>query len=314
MSETTEKPLEEIPTVQIKRQGYWNKATGHIYHRLRVDKLVKEFCGWEPLQNLIAFIPKDVDDPKDTKKAFFTTLFLTGARAEEALKLRRKDFKIEEKVIHVEFTASKRYKKIALKPDGKHWITKPDLSWNREFDIIRAEPIVPRFERFLSKFPDQEQLLFPSRFQHRPIWYKRHGLKPPEVNEEGFHEEHPYGRQWAYLLIRKVNESLPDGLKYDLKLHQKWVDEDKNSITWKDSHGASHNTQEDLKEDKQEIHLWLHWFRSQRASQLIADYHLALEVIKEYFLWKDYATAERYAKQGQKTITDMMLEAKPTYA
>jgi hypothetical protein len=205
-------------------------------------------------------------------------------------------------VIHVEFTLSKRYKKVGLKPDQKHWITKPVLNEFRKFDIVRAEPLSLTLEKYLAQFPDPTSLLFPSPFTHRRKYLKMHNLGS-EVNE------HPYTRQWSYLLIRGVNDWLPNTLKNQLGLYQTWLSEDGKRVVWKDGQGKEHNQEKKTAE----VHLWLHWFRAQRASQLRHDYHLPLEDIKDYFRWRDYATAERYAKQGQETITEKMLSQKVAY-
>jgi hypothetical protein len=288
---------EILEEVNGTRKGYW---TSHEYNRLRVDLFIERFCGWKPLTELLSYIPCSTS--KETEKNFFVCLFLTGARALECLSLQRLNFTIEEQVIHAEFVLSKRYKKVGLKPDGKHWETKPVLNEFRKFDIVRREPFSPILEEYLARYSDPTSLLFASPFAHRPKYNKVHNLKK-EANEK------PYTRQWAYLLIRRVNDLLPNSLKNDLGLYQTWLDEDGKRVIWKDGQGREHNGSKQTAE----VHLWLHYFRAQRASQLRHDYHLPLEDIKDYFRWRDYATAERYSKQGQKTITDKMLSQEIAY-
>lgn len=48
--------------------------------------------------------------------------------------------------------------------------------------------------------------------------------------------------------------------------------------------------------------IWVHWFRSQRASQLAVEYGFALHDIVEYFRWQDVETAMRYAKLNYKDL------------
>ena len=44
--------------------------------------------------------------------------------------------------------------------------------------------------------------------------------------------------------------------------------------------------------------VWPHWFRSQRASQLAFEHGFRSEELVEFFNWKDYETALRYAHMG----------------
>jgi hypothetical protein len=62
-----------------------------------------------------------------------------------------------------------------------------------------------------------------------------------------------------------------------------------------------------------EIHLWLHWFRSQRASQLVCDYSFEVMDLVNYFDWKDVETAIRYAKKGWRGLTEKMNNAHVQY-
>jgi integrase len=49
-----------------------------------------------------------------------------------------------------------------------------------------------------------------------------------------------------------------------------------------------------------EPNVWLHWFRSQRASQLSVEYGWDKSQIKQWFDWQDDRTAEYYARMGYK--------------
>jgi hypothetical protein len=64
---------------------------------------------------------------------------------------------------------------------------------------------------------------------------------------------------------------------------------------------------------KGEIHLWVHWMRSQRASQLRHDYGFKVEELVEYFKWTDLETALIYAHMGTQDLTDKMSKAKVDY-
>ena len=54
------------------------------------------------------------------------------------------------------------------------------------------------------------------------------------------------------------------------------------------------------------IHLWNHWFRSQRASQLKADYGFAEGDLMEWFQWLDFKTATHYAHLGYSGLAKKM--------
>jgi len=62
--------------------GYW--ATNE-YHRLNVKDFVEEFCGWNPLLDLM----NHADSQRN--KAFLTALFQTGGRTSEVLALQKQN-------------------------------------------------------------------------------------------------------------------------------------------------------------------------------------------------------------------------------
>lgn len=54
------------------------------------------------------------------------------------------------------------------------------------------------------------------------------------------------------------------------------------------------------------IHLYDHWFRAQRASQLASEYDFTLHDLLTWFSWKDIRTALRYAKLGWRKLDGKM--------
>lgn len=58
--------------------------------------------------------------------------------------------------------------------------------------------------------------------------------------------------------------------------------------------------------DRLGIHLYDHWFRAQRASQLAGEYDFTLHDLLTWFSWKDYRTAVRYAKLGWRKLDKKM--------
>ena len=56
-------------------------------------------------------------------------------------------------------------------------------------------------------------------------------------------------------------------------------------------------------------HLYPHWFRGQRASQLRIEYNLDVDQIMRFFEWKTFEVARRYAGMSSKDLAQVMLEA-----
>jgi len=53
-------------------------------------------------------------------------------------------------------------------------------------------------------------------------------------------------------------------------------------------------------------HIWPHYFRSQRASQLVQDYGFDLHQLLRFFNWKNIPTALRYAKMDERILLKAM--------
>jgi hypothetical protein len=96
----------------------------------------------------------------------------------------------------------------------------------------------------------------------------------------------PLSRGWAYKLVRTVETRIPGTLRDALGLNRPFV---VNGVKVNDS-----------------IHLWLHWFRSQRASQLVRDYNFEVIDLLNYFSWEKYETALNYAKRGWRDLSAKM--------
>lgn len=56
------------------------------------------------------------------------------------------------------------------------------------------------------------------------------------------------------------------------------------------------------------IHIYDHWFRAQRASQLASEYDFTLHELLEWFTWKDLRTALRYARLSWRKLDRKMNE------
>jgi len=53
-------------------------------------------------------------------------------------------------------------------------------------------------------------------------------------------------------------------------------------------------------------HLFVHWFRAQRASQLVFDYNFELLDLLDFFSWEKHETALKYARMGWKGLANKM--------
>lgn len=111
----------------------------------------------------------------------------------------------------------------------------------------------------------------------------------PSTYKKGF----PLSRFWAYKLIRQIDTTLPKDLKERLGLNRPFMDNEKKL--------------------SDTIHLWLHWFRSQRASQLVFDYGYELLDLIDYFSWERHETALIYARKGWRGLASKMQNVKIQY-
>ena len=118
----------------------------------------------------------------------------------------------------------------------------------------------------------------------------KHGLLFPSP----YKAKLPLTRSWAYKLVRGLDSSLPVDLKKRLGLDRAFQDREGHKIS--DS-----------------IHLWLHWFRSQRASQLVSDYGFELLDLIDYFSWESERTAIIYARKGWRGLSSKMLSVQTHY-
>jgi len=207
-------------------------------------------------------------------QAFLTTLFLTGGRVSEVLALQKTNFEVRE-------------------PEG--------------LILVRNMPLLKRYKK-LSKDEEGKWITqklvktrkpFPIRLAEplTPIlleWLeKNEGLLFPSPYKIGF----PLSRHWAYHLIRVLDSQLPRDLKEELGLNKKFI----KTVEGKQVEIAD------------VLHLWLHWFRSQRASQLVSDYGYEVIDLIDYFSWLRYDTALTYARKGWRGLAAKMQVAQVTY-
>jgi len=258
--------------------AYW---ANHEYHRMSVTEDILEFCGWQAINDLVTF-----KGNTEIEQAFLATLFLTGGRVQEVLSLTKENFTIHERKDGAKYfrvskmPLEKRYKKIGEKfkgEDGKnHFHTEKSFEFRNNFSIMFKEPIAPILVNWIEK--SKGGLLFPSPNKKKGICKKG---------------ERPRSRKWAYKFIRRLDKKVTKTLRYALGLATPQIVD-----------RTAENQQGRQIADC--LHLWLHWFRSQRASQLRHDYHWDIYGLMTYFSWKSISVAMRYLKEGAKDQADSM--------
>jgi len=207
-------------------------------------------------------------------QAFVNTLFLTGGRVSETLALKRENFEV------------------------RH---------NEGLVLVRNMPLLKRYKKLSASINEAgkkewvtEKLSktrkpFPIIIREplAPIFLdylgKIDGLLFPSPYKHGF----PLSRFWAYKLIRALDNRAPEELKEKLGLNKPFK---ANGVKIADT-----------------IHLWLHWFRSQRASQLVSDYGYEVIDLIDFFSWERYDTALTYARKGWRGLASKMQIAQVTY-
>jgi hypothetical protein len=228
------------------------------YHRLNVYDYVLEFCGWEPIEELIKY----GGSPRN--ELYLICLIKTGGRAGEVLNLLSENFKDNKhaKALFVErMKLEKRWRKM---PDG----TRQHLEAIRKpFPILLKEPLTDLLQKQLSIVEEGPLFMSP---------YKTHNALTVS---------------WGYKLIRRINDEIPSSLFKRLGLDIPFMDK---------------ATGEKLNDT---IHLWQHWFRAERASQLRSEYDFTEADLMEFFGWLDYKTALHYSRLGASNLAKKMLAA-----
>jgi integrase len=248
----------------------------HPYVRLNVKDFSEEWVGYKPLLELVDLAEK----PRE--KAFLSCLFLTGGRVSEVLSLRKSNFEIrkeENLIICRSMPLLKRYKKV------------------KELNLtnIRGETIrkwvTQKIEKTRKPFPILlSEPLIPFLLNWIEDIPDENGLLFPSPYREG----KPLSRFWAYRFIRRLDKAVNPELRQKLGLDKPLVIE---GLRVKDS-----------------IHLWLHFFRSQRACCLVSEFGFQLHDLIDWFSWENVETAMTYAKKGWRGLAEKMLQTQIRYA
>lgn len=241
------------------------------YHRLNVYDYIMEFCGWEPLEELTKFTKTN------TQNRYILNLIKTGGRAGEVLGLQKENFAIVKRqkiILCSNMQLEKRYK-VKCDPLTK----KPILRPNGKRETIQLNAIRKPFPILLEEPLSKELLEANNQVEQGQLFtspYKQH--KPLTVS-------------WGYKFIRNLNDCIPKTLFNQLGLNQPFRDK------------LTGNTISDT------IHLWQHWARAQRASQLRSEYGFTEADLMEYFGWLDYNTALHYSRLGASNLAKKMRAA-----
>jgi len=244
----------------------------HQYFRLNVKDYSEEFCGWKPLLELVDL----AGEPRE--KAFLSALFLTGGRVSEVLSLRKNNFEIrkEENLIIVRgMPLLKRYKKLQ------------ELNFTNSKGQTTKKWITQKLEKTRKAFPISfAEPLTPFLLDWLERIPEENGLLFPSPYREG----KPLSRFWAYRFIRRLDKAVSPELRQKLGLDKPLIINGK------------------VVSDK--LHLWLHFFRSQRACCLVSEYGFQLHDLLDWFSWEHVETAMDYAKKGWRSLAQKMLQTR----
>lgn len=202
----------------------------------------------------------------ERNKAFLATLFLTGGRVTEVLSLRKENFEIRE------FEGLIVVRGMRLL---KRYRKVGEIEENGKKKWITEKLVKTR-----KPFP----ILLNEPLTHILLdWLdKVKTLLFPSPYNPG----RPLTRFWAYKLIRKIDSTISENLREKLGLNKPFTINGERV--------------------SDRIHLWPHWFRSQRACQLVSDYGFQLHDLIDWFSWEHVETAMRYSKRGWRGLAQKM--------
>jgi len=158
-------------TLRSRGRGWYWQVHGDEYERKSVEDDVESFCGWDLLLKIVKecentrylVSPRWPAEKADEywerlirrDQALIATMFETGGRVIEVLKLRKQNFEFGEKWIRIKgMSVMKRFKR-----DKQTGETKPILTTRGKFSIPLDEPLVPYMVEWVK---DQDDYIFPS--------------------------------------------------------------------------------------------------------------------------------------------------------
>jgi len=208
-------------------------------------------------------------------QAFVSVLFLTGGRVSEVLALKRENFEVRQ----AEGLAIVRNMKLLKR-------------YKKLSEILDAEGN----KRWITELVEAKRKPFPIMLREplTPFLIEWLGQTEGLLFRSPYKLGFPLSRFWAYNLVRQIDKEIPLTLRRDLGLNKPFI--------------------KDGKRISDRLHLWLHWFRSQRASQLVSDYGYEVIDLIDFFSWERYDTALTYARKGWRGLASKMQIAQVAYA
>jgi len=248
----------------------------HPYVRVNVKDFSEEWVGYEPLLELIKLAEK----PRE--KAFLSCLFLTGGRVSEVLALRKNNFEIRKNeglIIARNMQLFKRYRKVQ------------ELNLTNSKGQTIRRWVTQKLEKTRKPFPILlGEPLTPILLE----WLEKIPEESAYLFPSPYKEGKPLSRFWAYRFIRGLDKAVNPELRQKLGLNKPFIVE---GMKVKDN-----------------LHLWLHWFRSQRACCLVSGFGFQLHDLIDWFSWENVQTAMDYAKKGWRGLAEKMLQTRVSYA
>ena len=207
-------------------------------------------------------------------QAFFTGLFQTGGRVTEVLGLITEKF-------------------VVRQTEGV--IICRDMMLKKRYKKVKEILDETGKRRWLTEKISAKRKPFPIIIAEplSPILIEWIGQSKEWLFPSPYKDSAPLTRFWAYKLVRRLDLRISEELRISLGLNKPLI---VNEI-----------------QVKARIHLWLHWFRSQRASQLVRDYGFEIIDLLKYFSWEKYETALHYAQKGWKDLAAKMKAAPIVY-
>jgi len=250
-----------------KRGWYW-KVHGQEYQRASI-KNIKRFIGWNFLLDLIEecnntlYRLDQVELLRQRDKGLIAALFLTGGRIKEVVQLRKANFDFETGkhlgvVVVKGMKLVKRFEKIG------EWM---------EFTEVLPTNVMKR----LYKWDEKEHMYYRRRWRTEPLDVARDDF-PIWLDDRLF----PFFKEWF--------DSVEDYLFPAGKIRKKSKLPHLSTVRcYQIVRGLG---------GRLGTHLYDHWFRAQRASQLVKERKYNAEKLLRFFGWEKYETGLKYARLG----------------
>lgn len=300
-------------------------GTWQDYWRMSVEE-IPEFIGWEFMQGLLKEARRTLYYPNinpiggiENRRfalrrekqlrdvALLATAFCTGGRISEVLMLTADNFNVQERdgetrILVEGMPLLKRYDKTEEILDIKD--EKPEGALGRLYHYSRKRDAFVRV-KWITESKIAERLTIPI-----PLWEP---LAPALLDRIKWAKENADpdkfgGYPWLFPSSRKPKRIEDPGI-------QLWIEErfGLEARAWYSPQRAYQIVRR--LGNIFDTHIWNHWFRSQKASQLVRDYEFREHELNRYFGWVStragkVSMASKYARVGVSDLWDKMLAGK----